>query len=498
MAEKTYSLKAVLSCRDNISEKLAGVRKNIKVLNRSFANVTKAAGEVAAKAALPFTALAGMSFFSIQQAVSNFTALGDSIDKAAIRAGVTTGALQKLRLAARYGGSSAEEMDTAISKLSYQMGQMSSGNNDNLVKMFKELGITWKDSKGKARDAASVMRELADAVQANTDPTKRLTLLSAVFGDDMAAHLVPVLQDGAEGLDAVAKKAEELGIVMSDVDTKRAAKLSDTMTTFREVLGGVANKVGATLAPALITLIEKMQEVIVANKDLIAQWATEFGDSIMKIPFKEIFEGFMTVVDVCKRAFDAIGGVRAVLIAFGTIAGLKVLKDLWGLTGAVVALGKAFFALVGWPGLVAGAAIAAVGAVYTYWDEIKAWFLAVGDKISAVWDDSLEKVRGAWYGFKSYFDPLVKWFEDKLKIFDFKVPDVAKGLFGGGEGTAVPAVPVSGIPSARFSGEPDALQGSVVITVKSADGTTATVNDMNSKGGNLSVETPGSYAFGDL
>lgn len=67
-----------------------------------------------------------------------------------------------------------------------------------------------------------MMRELADAVKVNTDPTKRLQMLTGIFGDKLAAYLVPALQDGAEGLDAMAKQADELGLVMSDKDVKAA------------------------------------------------------------------------------------------------------------------------------------------------------------------------------------------------------------------------------------------------------------------------------------
>ena len=60
---QSYSLKTVLSAVDNLSPVLKDVRKNLKTVDRSFANVTRSAGELASKLAIPLTALAGAGAF---------------------------------------------------------------------------------------------------------------------------------------------------------------------------------------------------------------------------------------------------------------------------------------------------------------------------------------------------------------------------------------------------------------------------------------------------
>lgn len=293
---------------------------------------------MASKLAAPIAAVAGAGLFSIKGAVDSFMALGDSVDKASIRAGVATGALQRLRAAAKLSGMSAEQMDKALNKLSYQMGKAASGENDKLVQMFKELGVQWKDGKGKARDAASVMRELADAVKANEDPADRLRMLTSIFGDDLAASLVPALQNGAKGLDAMAAQADELGIVMSEQDVKAAAALGDSFSIFQDVIAAVSAKIGASLAPTLMKLIEQIQKAVVANKELIAQrinkLVEQLAGALAKVDFVAVIDGTIRFAEVCSKAFEAVGGLKGVAIAAAAIFAGQALTS-------VVNLGKA-------------------------------------------------------------------------------------------------------------------------------------------------------------
>ena len=142
---KVFSLKTVLACQDEISEKLKKVRTNLRSLDRAFDRVSRSAGDVASKVFAPLMAVGGAGLFSVASSVQTFIELGDAIDKASQRAGVGTGALQKLRFAAKLSGMEAEEMDRALSKLSGEMGKAASGENKNLPQLFSDLGVSWKD-----------------------------------------------------------------------------------------------------------------------------------------------------------------------------------------------------------------------------------------------------------------------------------------------------------------------------------------------------------------
>lgn len=462
---QTYSLKTVLSAVDNLSPVLQNVRKSLKTVDRSFSNVTRSAGELATKLAIPLTALAGAGAFSIQNSVLSFTALADSIDKAAIRAGVGTTALQSLRFAAELGGMTTEQMDSALAKLSYTMGQAASGGNKNLLILFKQLGIEIEGANGKVRNSAAVMRELAEAVKKHENTSTRLQILTAAFGDDLAKMLIPVLQDGAAGLDAAAKKARELGIVISDQDIKAGTKLTDTFSIFNKVIASVNASIGARLSPTLIQLTEHIQAGIVANHDLIATrvdvFVTQFANAIERIDIGRVINGVFDFAEGAAKVIDALGGIDTILkvvgATFAANIGLKVInlgKEIFDLAKSVGVLGKAFWALGGpWVKIIGliGSGIA--------------W-------IVTDFDGFIEKV---------------KWLADKLT-----------GMFSsfGSLFFGTPSVAPLTVPSGA-DGVNGRVDGQVTVRVVSGDGTRATIEDLDSSNGNVVAEQVGGYNYLD-
>ena len=291
---KVFSLKTVLACQDEISEKLKKVRTNLRSLDRAFDRVSRSAGDVASKVFAPLMAVGGAGLFSVASSVQTFIELGDAIDKASQRAGVGTGALQKLRFAAKLSGMDAEEMDRALSKLSGEMGKAASGENKKLPQLFSDLGVSWKDAKGHVKDSATVFRELSEAIKVNENPAARLQILTDVFGDKLAARLIPLMKDGAAGLDEMSKKAEELGIVVSSDDVKAAAELGDTMDIFHMSLSALQTTIGARLAPVIKRVVERLEDVIGRNKELISQKIAEavqaFSDALERVPWDTVIQ----------------------------------------------------------------------------------------------------------------------------------------------------------------------------------------------------------------
>lgn len=387
---KTFSLNARFSLNtEPFSKSLKGIQRQLKVFDRTLGNSLRQASGMLSTLGKPFAALSGIGALSLGAAVQQFVTLGDSIDKAAIRAGVTTGALQRLRVAAMLSGMGAEQMDKALSKLTYQLGQAATGKNDNLVQMFRQLGVEWKDSNGQARNAAEVMRELADAVQANEDPAKRASMLTQIFGDDLAAYLVPALKDGAAGLDAMAKQAEDLGLVLSEDEVKNAAALGDKFGLFNKVVGNLFYSLAGRLAPVLMNVIDKIQAIVIANKEIISLRVQEAVESIAraidKIDFAAIGSGIAKTLGWVSKAIDAVGGLGNVLKFVAGFFAVRAAYSVVSFGATLFALGKAIAGIVlaigGLPVAIGAAVVAAGTAIWYFWDDIKSWFSGFTDRL---------------------------------------------------------------------------------------------------------------------
>ena len=492
-----YSLKAVLSCTDNLSPVFKKVRTNLRGLDRSFKNVVDSVSAVAGKLMLPLGALAGTGVFSLNTAIQKFADLGASVSQAAARAGIATGALQKLRLAAELGGASAEDMDDAVSELALKMSEALAGQNEDALQIFRALGIELQDTSGRTRNAAVVMRELSEAIRINTDSAERLRIVDILLGGDVGKRLIPVLEQGARGLDDMAAEAERLGIVMSQDDVKASAELRKTMTVFGHVVDSVSASIGSKLAPVLMQLVGHVQVAIVANKEFIAtrvqEFVKEFAAVIEKVDFGDLIDDVLDFTRSVIDAVSAIGGFKTIAYAIAGIFGANLAANLLSVAGALGSLAKAAYALTGPWGMVAAGVAALAVVVYENFDDIKTWVSEAADWISSAFDAAADKVMQVWTGVKDFFKGIVDWITEKVS----PIANLFSGLFSTQPRSVVqPAVNRPLSPAGGLTAlERDRMRGEMVIRVEAAGGARAQVDYMNAAGLNLEANVSGQYGM---
>ncbi|WP_289077027.1 hypothetical protein [uncultured Parasutterella sp.] len=451
---KDLRLTAIFAVRDQLSpviQKLSGEWKgfretlnsdNFKNLNkqfgyfrRSLTNISDQVAGAAKKLALPFTLAAGAVGFSLSTMMSKFLSVGDGIDKASIRIGVSAERLQSLRYAANLSGASAETLDKSMAKLNENIAKAASGKNEELASLFKKLGISLKDANGNLRNAADVMPQFADAIQRNTDAGLRARMMIAAFGEE-GQKLVPMLEGGSGALQEMQDRAKRLGLVMSGDDVKAAAALGDRFSELGMVFDSFGNTLSAKIAPVLTPIIDDLVEFIAKNKEAFAgrvsQAVAQFAQAIKRIDFQALADGCMKAFDAIGRVFDAIGGFETVLKAIGAILAGKVILGLASFSGSLLTLGVSFAKLIplvvkvgasfagmlGPIGLIVAAVGTAAALIIANWDsigpkvkevwekisgwagekmqEIKAAFSAAVDNLVASWHNLCEQVKSLW------------------------------------------------------------------------------------------------------
>lgn len=451
---KDLRLTAIFAVRDQLSpviQKLSGEWKgfretlnsdNFKNLNkqfgyfrRSLTNVSDQVAGAAKKLALPFTLAAGAVGFSLSTMMSKFLSVGDGIDKASIRIGVSAERLQSLRYAANLSGASAETLDKSMAKLNENIAKAASGKNEELASLFKKLGISLKDANGNLRNAADVMPQFADAIQRNTDAGLRARMMIAAFGEE-GQKLVPMLEGGSGALQEMEDRAKRLGLVMSGDDVKAAAALGDRFSELGMVFDSFGNTLSAKIAPVLTPIIDDLVEFIAKNKEAFAgrvsQAVAQFAQAIKRVDFQALADGCMKAFDAIGRVFDATGGFEMVLKAIGAILAGKALLGLASFSGSLLSLGVSFVKLIplvikvgasfagmlGPIGLIVAAVGTAAALIIANWDsigpkvkevwekisgwasekmqEIKAAFSAAVDNLVASWHNLCEQVKSLW------------------------------------------------------------------------------------------------------
>lgn len=463
---KDLRLTAIFAVRDQLSpvikklsDKWGSFRKllesdNFKKLNkqflffrRSLTNVTNKVTDAAKKLALPLTAAATAVGFSLSQMMSKFLDTGDAIDKASIRLGIGAERLQSLQYAAKMSGATAEDMNGALGKLNENIAKAAAGKNEELASLFKKLGISLRDANGHVRTAADVLPEFADAIQRNTNSSVRARMAIAAFGD-AGQKLIPMLQDGSNGLADMEKRAHDLGLTMSQDDVKAAASLGDKFTDLGSVFDSFGNTISAKLAPVLGPLIDDLTEFLAKNKDAFAgrlsEAVSKLADSLKKVDFEKLANEAMDCFHAIGVLYDKIGGFDTILKALAALMAGKVIIAIGSFVGSLLTLGQSFFALI--PIIKAvgiafvanpiGAVITAIAAgaalIISNWDKVGPFFTGLWNGITGIFTSAvsnIEKVISGWVdGIKTLWSGLFNG--DMSKIVDgfFKMFDASFNL----------------------------------------------------------------------
>jgi hypothetical protein len=191
----------------------------------------------------------------------------------------------------RVSGASAEESSRFVAVLddlgvSAQTGgnavfmlskKVAAGGDD-----IRKLGIDIATTKDGTADLTETLLNVADAYVAQSDPAKRAEIAFAAFGRQ-GKELIPVLEQGREGLKKFFEGAEGGRQIFSQEDLDKARKFELAMDDLSDTFRGIQMEAGEALLPFLTSLATAGAKVL------------EFGnlikDKLGKTAFDSLTEG---------------------------------------------------------------------------------------------------------------------------------------------------------------------------------------------------------------
>lgn len=223
-------------------------------------------GETMRKTGAAFTAAGGAVVASLGLAVKGFANAADAADDTAKRTGLTVQAVQELDYIARLTGSSLGAVESALRRM-----QASTFDAANGVQMsadaFRALGVNVGELQNLS--AEDQFYKLLAALSGIPDAGTRAALAMDVFGRSGTA-LLPMVAEGARGIETLRAKAHQLGFVMSQEMATAGSAFNDSWDDVKLALSGVSNVIGASLAPLLAELNEKLAAGLAKIKDFAA------------------------------------------------------------------------------------------------------------------------------------------------------------------------------------------------------------------------------------
>ncbi|MFT5788014.1 MAG: hypothetical protein ACI8SJ_000109 [Shewanella sp.] len=314
-------------------------------------------------------------------------------------------------------GASKEALSDQMAILGTLQSTLGGGESATQYKSFlggaakaqEKLGMTFTDQQGKLLPTIDILEKLKVKFGDFTVAADRLKIKEA-FGTDQALGFIDLLAKDTDGLrasmEALGKvkgmgKAEQMAAAMTD----QSERLTQSWFVIRAAFG-------SAVLPAFNSFVEKIADM---GSEVI--WFTETFPNLTRylgyaaigiLGLVAAGGAFTLMMGVGKMAMTAYGvsamawaGINAVLAS-----GLSTLRSV------MLAVNIAMYANpIGL--IVAGIAlaIAAVGALIYYWDDLKASFLDMA------WVKAITGVFATvWSGVKSIFNDNMNWIIEKLNL----------------------------------------------------------------------------------
>lgn len=178
------------------------------------------------------------------------------------KTGIATDSLSKLQYAAKINDVAAEDFGTSLIKLNKNIAAAAVGTGDAKA-AFDAMKISVKDAQGNIKGTDVLLGEIANRFASYEDGANKTALAIALFGRAGAA-LIPMLNDGKVGLDAMGKELERLGGVIFPDAAKRADEFKDNLDRIKISTNATAMEIGNVLLPYLKDLSDQF---LVARKN---------------------------------------------------------------------------------------------------------------------------------------------------------------------------------------------------------------------------------------
>ena len=287
-------------------DKASGVMKNIGKAAKGIGIGVGAIG----------TAAIGMGVASVKK----FADTGDSIQKMSLRTGFATDSLSEWRHVAEMSGTTSQDLEAAIRRISRVSDMAGSGLENNYTKRLEELGISVEEFIALPQEEkfATVVEKLAEV----DDAASKTAIAFDLFGD-AGTKLLPVVAAGSEGIADMKQEAHDLGLVFDQEAADSAAGFNDNITRLQGSFTGLMNEIAKALMPVLEDLIpvltdlvkalplEQIAELIGTLLPPLVDWFTSLLDAI---PFDKMLKFVTKVMDPLMVLFEGIMGLALPLL----------------------------------------------------------------------------------------------------------------------------------------------------------------------------------------
>lgn len=282
--------------------------------------------------------------------IQQTAAVGDGLDKAQARVGMTARALQELRYAGEQSGVATRNLDISLQRFNRRTAEAVQGTGVAKA-AFEQMGVRLRDiSTGAVRPMEEILGDVADRMAAIDDEGERVRLAFQFFDTD-GAPMVNMLKGGSAALEQMRAEARELGVVMSDELIAASVQLTSQKQRLRDTLIGLRNVYATQMIPWMDRGIQRFVEWVRVNRELLQQRIEQFARGVAAA-FDVVWgaaRGVVQAIDSLGKSFGETGRVGVWLMTvFGALALIMGLNRMLtvGTIAAIILLLEDFFGMI--------------------------------------------------------------------------------------------------------------------------------------------------------
>lgn len=250
--------------------------------------------------------------------------LADQLSKMSQKVGVSIESLSTLGYAADRSGVGLEQLQGAMVRLAVNASEAARGTGESRA-AFDQLGISVTDNNGRLKSADTLLREVAQGISQLGGGVEKTDLAVKLFGRT-GAELIPLLDQGAEGIAALEERARSLGLEL-DANTGRSAEqFNDLLADLGSLGTGVGNELARQLLPSMTQLVSQFVDAS-REGDGLKSVATAIAD-VLRVLAAAAFvakAGIEAVVNIVAASIDVMDAGARSAYAFAQN------YTLWGL-----------------------------------------------------------------------------------------------------------------------------------------------------------------------
>lgn len=220
----------------------------------------------------------------------------DQMSKTAAKTGVTTESLSRLKYAADFAGVGFDGLAAGLRRVGQNIVEVANGSKGPAATAFQALGISVKEASGQLKSSDQVLSEVADRFARMENGSTKTALAIQLFGKS-GADLIPLLNEGADGLKRYADESDRLGLTISSKTGKAAERFNDTLTRIGKIIEGVTMKVSAAALPAFQNFADLLAS------PAFAQAAETFGTTLINV-FNAVTQAIVGVTNAARDLFN--------------------------------------------------------------------------------------------------------------------------------------------------------------------------------------------------